>query len=74
MQASEVGTNLMQLLGVICFARQISSFRSLFFSLFFAFPCSSPLFLSFKKKNGKTVPLQAWTGPYLSRRLGLPDF
>ena len=27
-----------------------------------------------KKKKGKSVPLQAWTGPEGSRRLRLPDF
>jgi hypothetical protein len=26
------------------------------------------------KINGKAIPLQAWTGPQGSRRLGLPDF
>jgi hypothetical protein len=26
------------------------------------------------KKEGKAVPLQAWTGPEGSRRLRLPDF
>jgi hypothetical protein len=26
------------------------------------------------KGKGKTIPLQAWTGPYGSRRLRLPDF
>jgi hypothetical protein len=26
------------------------------------------------KKNGKAVPLQAWTGPEGSRRSRLPDF
>jgi len=25
-------------------------------------------------KKGKAIPLQAWTGPEGSRRLGLPDF
>jgi hypothetical protein len=25
------------------------------------------------KKNGKAIPLQAWTGPEGSRRLRLPD-
>jgi hypothetical protein len=25
-------------------------------------------------KNGKAIPLQAWTGPEGSRRLRLPDF
>jgi hypothetical protein len=25
-------------------------------------------------KKGKTIPLQAWTGPEGSRRLRLPDF
>jgi hypothetical protein len=25
-------------------------------------------------RNSKAVPLQAWTGPEGSRRLGLPDF
>jgi hypothetical protein len=27
-----------------------------------------------KKVKGKTIPLQAWTGPEGSRRLMLPDF
>jgi hypothetical protein len=27
-----------------------------------------------KKKKGKAVPLQAWTGPQGSRRSRLPDF
>jgi hypothetical protein len=27
-----------------------------------------------KKKKGKAVPLQAWTGPQGSRRLRFPDF
>jgi len=26
------------------------------------------------KGKGKAIPLQAWTGPEGSRRLGLPDF
>jgi len=26
------------------------------------------------KGKGKTIPLQAWTGPESSRRLRLPDF
>ena len=26
------------------------------------------------KKKGKAVPLQAWTGPEGSRKLGFPDF
>jgi len=26
------------------------------------------------KVKGKAIPLQAWTCPYGSRRLGLPDF
>jgi len=30
--------------------------------------------LSKGKGKGKTNPLQAWTGPQASRRLGLPDF
>jgi hypothetical protein len=25
-------------------------------------------------KKGKTIPLKAWTGPEVSRRLRLPDF
>jgi hypothetical protein len=25
-------------------------------------------------KEGKAIPLQAWTGPQVSRRLRLPDF
>jgi hypothetical protein len=25
-------------------------------------------------KNGKAIPLQAWTGPQSSRRLRVPDF
>jgi len=28
----------------------------------------------FNKSEGKAIPLQAWTGPAGSRRLGLPDF
>ena len=31
-------------------------------------------FLSDVKAKGKSVPLQAWTGPEGSRKLGLPDF
>jgi len=31
------------------------------------------LLLTFKGK-GKAIPLQAWTGPESSRRMGLPDF
>jgi hypothetical protein len=27
-----------------------------------------------KKGKGKTIPVQAWTGPEGSRRLKLPDF
>ena len=27
-----------------------------------------------KGKEGKAIPLQAWTGPEGSRRLSLPDF
>jgi hypothetical protein len=27
-----------------------------------------------KKKKGKAIPLQAWTGPEGPRRLRLPDF
>ena len=27
-----------------------------------------------KVKKGKAIPLQAWTGPEVSRRLKLPDF
>jgi hypothetical protein len=27
-----------------------------------------------KGKKGKSIPLQAWTGPEGSRRLRLPDF
>ena len=27
-----------------------------------------------KKKNPKPVPLQAWTGPEVSRKLRFPDF
>jgi hypothetical protein len=27
-----------------------------------------------KKSEGKAIPLQAWTGPDVSRRLRLPDF
>jgi len=27
-----------------------------------------------KYKKGKAIPLQAWTGPEVSRRLRLPDF
>jgi hypothetical protein len=32
--------------------------------------------LSYKRfvKEGKAIPLQAWTGPQGSRRLRLPDF
>jgi len=30
-------------------------------------------FVSYSKK-GKAIPLQAWTGPEVSRRLRLPDF
>jgi hypothetical protein len=26
------------------------------------------------KKNSKTIPLQAWTGPEVSKRLRLSDF
>jgi len=26
------------------------------------------------KKNGKAIPLKAWTGPEGSRRMRLPDF
>jgi hypothetical protein len=29
---------------------------------------------SFVSKNGKAIPLQAWTGPEVSRSLRLPDF
>jgi len=32
------------------------------------------LLLSVRDKKGKTIPLQAWTGPEGSRRLRLPDF
>jgi hypothetical protein len=28
----------------------------------------------FMESKGKAVPLQAWTGPEVSRRLKLPDF
>jgi hypothetical protein len=28
----------------------------------------------FHGKKGKAISLQAWTGPEVSRRLGLPDF
>jgi len=28
----------------------------------------------FSLDNGKAIPLQAWTGPEVSRRLRLPDF
>jgi hypothetical protein len=28
----------------------------------------------YKKKKGKAVPLQAWTGPEGSRKLRFPDF
>ena len=31
-------------------------------------------YLSERFKNGKAIPLQAWTGPEGSRRLRLPDF
>jgi len=31
-------------------------------------------FLDIGKNKGKAIPLQAWTGPYDSRRLRLPDF
>jgi len=30
--------------------------------------------LTFAMPRGKTIPLQAWTGPEGSRRLRLPDF
>ena len=30
--------------------------------------------LKIKKKKGKTVPLQAWSGPEGSRKLRFPDF
>jgi hypothetical protein len=26
------------------------------------------------KKKGKSIPLQSWTGPEVSRKLRLPDF
>jgi hypothetical protein len=34
------------------------------------------LFLNLKqkRKKGKAIPLQAWTGPEGSRRMRLPDF
>jgi len=31
-------------------------------------------FLAVGKSKGKTIPLQAWTGPEGFRRLRLPDF
>jgi hypothetical protein len=34
----------------------------------------SELMLSMKFHKGKAIPLQALTGPEVSRRLGLPDF
>jgi len=32
------------------------------------------IYLPLVKGKGKTIPLQAWTGPEGSRRLRLPDF
>jgi hypothetical protein len=39
--------------------------------------CSGPIpveLLNVNEVKGKAIPLQAWTGPEGSRRLGLPDF
>jgi hypothetical protein len=30
--------------------------------------------LLFNKNKGKAIPLQAWAGPEVSRRLKIPDF
>jgi hypothetical protein len=43
------------------------------------FTSTSPYGIKFQKtvvfiKKVKAIPLQAWTGPEGSRRLGLPDF
>ena len=46
------------------------------FSLYF-FTISTHLHLTFQiplKGKGKSVPLQAWTGPEVSRKLRFPDF
>ena len=38
------------------------------------FLLNQPIYLSNYKVKGKTIPLQAWTGPEGSRRLRRPDF
>jgi hypothetical protein len=37
-------------------------------------PSACPRFRYLQSLNGKTIPIQAWTGPYGSRGLRLPEF